>query len=106
MTRTEAREAINAWANEEYGNSSSRESDRKIGIAYSEYESDDLEVFVTEQWYADIVHCKLYCELNGEVCITKQYSSLGALILNLDFDYLIGEADNYIREHIDSFKEA
>lgn len=110
MTIAEAREFIKEWILGEYGYEEDivdlGEDNTKIAIAFSQYEGQGDDVFVNEQWYADLIGKEVYCELNDEVCIIQKFGSLDELVASLDFDYLIGEADNYIREHIDSFKEA
>ena len=110
MTINEAREAITGWMYDEfcYGEEviTLGEDNAKIAIAFSQYEGQGDGAFVNEQWYADLIGKKVYCELNDEVCIIQKFGSLDELVASLDFDYLIGEADSYIREHIDSFKEA
>lgn len=110
MTINDAREMIQNWMycefEYEYETIGLGEDNTKIAIAFSQYEGQGDGVFVNEQWYADLIGKKVYCELNDEVCIVQKFGSLDELVASLDFDYLIGEADNYIREHIDSFKEA
>jgi hypothetical protein len=109
MTKAEAKRAIAEWAAEEYDYvfdevSYLEEPDDKIGIAYCEYRN---EVDVDEQWYVDLDNKVIYCELNGErePELDKRFDTYEVALMCLDFEWLIGEADNFIEEHLDKFEE-
>lgn len=104
MTINEAREAIKEWSTNEYNVEPDNEPDDRISIAYCEYEGNG--VFVTEQWYANLITKELFCELNDKVCIIRTFKSLEDMVFDIDFEWLVGIADSYVEEHIDSFKEA
>lgn len=111
MTIKEAREAILDWILEEYSYDDGDvveldEDDRKVGIAYCQYEDEeDEDIFVDEQWYADLVEKTLFCEIGNKVCITHKYETLEELIDSIDYEWLIGEADGYVIDHAEYFKE-
>lgn len=107
MTLTEAREYIANWICEEYDQEDADLGDdnTKIAIAFSEFKEHKDDPLVFEQWYANLLDMELYCELNDEVCIIQKFQSLDELVDSLDFDWLIGEADEYVRTHAEYFKE-
>lgn len=106
MTLTEAREAITNWLCEEFNDDIELEEDNtKIAIAFTQYEGHGDDLFVNEQWYANLLDKELYCELNDMNCIIQKFDSLDELVEHLDFDWLIGEADGYVIDHAEYFKE-
>ena len=108
MTIKEARAFLVDWMVEEFDyyftdDAELGEDNTQIAIGFSQY--DDGEVVVDEQWYADLVNKELYCELNGVPCIKQKFQSLDELTDNINYGWLIGEADYYIEEHKNDFKE-
>lgn len=77
-----------------------------FGVAYCQY--DDGEVCVDEQWYVDLVGARLYLELNGRQYHEERYNSLedmeDAFEYGLDFDEMIGEADDWVERWKEDFK--
>ena len=77
-----------------------------FGVAYCQYA--DGEVCVDEQWMVDLNEGKLYLELNGRVYHEEIYRTLGemevAFRYGLDFDGLIGEADDWVERWKEDFK--
>lgn len=109
MTKEDAKRAIAEWTAEEYDYvfdemEYADEPDNKIAIAYCEYRD---KVDVDEQWYVDLDDKVFYCELNGErePDLDKRFDTYEVALMCLDFDWLIGEADGYIEEHLDKFEK-
>lgn len=78
-----------------------------FGIAYSQYE--DGEVCVDEQWMVDLNpdRPRLYLELDGRQYDEEVYEDLEDMEENLewlDFDELIGEADDWVERWKEDFK--
>lgn len=114
MTREELKDRIRAsiafWMEGEYDEpyEEALESVQGdvFGVAYCQY--DDGEVCVDEQWMVDLNEGKLYLELNGREYHAEYYNSLedmeDAFAYGLDFDELIGEADDWVERWKEDFK--
>lgn len=110
MTITEAREAILDWMYDEYEYDDEKElgeDNTRIPVIFSQYEGQGDDLFVMEQWCLDLESKTLFCELNEErvPALDFECEDLEDLVDSLDFDGLIGEADEYIREHSEEFEE-
>lgn len=77
-----------------------------FGVAYCQYA--DGEVCVDEQWMVDLNECKFYLELNGRNYHEEEYNTLRdmyqAFEYGLDYDELIGEADDWVERWKEDFK--
>ena len=109
MTKEEVKREIAKWQADEYDTPIEEfdESEDVIAIAYTEYEGRGDGLFVTEQWYIDLDGKVFYCELNGErePELDKRFDTYEVALMCLDFNWLIGEADFFIEEHLDKFEQ-
>ena len=109
MTKEDAKRAITEWMSEEYDEDVREitDADERIAFAYTEYEGQGDDLFVMEQWRADLNSMTFFCEMNEERVpeLDIKFGSFDEMVDSLDFDWLIGEADEYIREHREQFEE-
>ena len=104
VLKEDARKAVLDWIENMYGNRD-EEADDVIPFCYSQYRYDD-KTFVDEQWYADLEHIRIWCELGGfindedyEDLIVYEFNDYEQLVEFLDGEddeTLINEADFYI----------
>ena len=105
-----AKELINDFCVDEYGEGADFTDLHDVGIAYTTYTDDEKEFQVT----ADLIDCKIIYEYDGETVKTEQYKDIDDMVKNsltgLDFDELVSLPDNindkvYIQEAADRFKK-
>ena len=105
-----AKELINDFCVDEYGEGADFTDLHDVGIAYTTYTDDEKEFQVT----ADLIDCKITYEYDGETVKTEQYKDIDDMVKNgltgLDFDELVSLPDNisdkvYIQEAADRFKK-
>ena len=102
--------AILDYEEAEWGELQPRETfdnPHEIGIAYCQFQSEygdasDLEM-VDEQWIVDLERNRVEMCIDGESQMNWTFNDADEravwLEANLDFDYLIGIADGWCREH-------
>lgn len=105
-----AKELINDFCVDEYGEGADFTDLHDVGIAYTTYTDDEKEFQVT----ADLIDCKITYEYDGETVKTEQYKDIDDMVKNgltgLDFNELVSLPDNisdkvYIQEAADRFKK-
>lgn len=91
-----AKELINDFCEQEYGEGADFTDLHDIGIAYTTYTDDEKELQVT----ADLIDCKIIYEYDGETFKTEQYKDIDDMAENgltgLDFDELVSPPDEVI----------
>ena len=97
------------WIFDEDGELVAGEPLNAIGIAYCQYEGMGDGLWVEEQWYADVENLRIYLELDDREVMSEEYGSYEEMEKDIEgwsLDWFISEADNYIIEHREEFKEA